>query len=218
MNKVKVAAVAATFALVGAPAHARPQLDIRREPTLSGPISADAGLKGCKTRRQRVRPGGRVVGVLKICVGYYRFDPASDTDAQNDYGAFWARAKVRPRNGWCVKNVKFDLLLPKSGALSRAPKSGTRINTATRRRFVPRLKVDAQGNTATPARIKQAYWILPGTLRAFNIRDRRLFRTAWRGRTKAAVAFAEGVELRWAASGPVPKTNGNLNAVLTNDC
>lgn len=194
----------AAMALLAPAASAR-QMTVKDEPTVSGPLEPDPELRACKTTRER--SGGEVVAVFKICLQWYRFAPADETDPDKNYGALWIQATVDAKNGWCTRQMKVETVLPKKGTLTKAPRPGKTVRVAGgTKKVTSKLTVDAGGATETPGEIKQSYLVRKGTLRARFKSDANLYRLKWDGNSPKLLAMAKGIELEWPSTGSPPIT------------
>ncbi|HVL64187.1 MAG TPA: hypothetical protein VM573_03345 [Actinomycetota bacterium] len=218
----RIAALAALslVVLLGAPAHAR-QMRVQDEPATSENVAADETLQGCSKKRQR--SGGEVVGVFEICVQWYRLDPTTETDPDNDYGAMWVKARVDAKNGWCTRAMKVETVLPEEGALAKAPRPGRKVTVdAGSERTRTRLELDAEGLAAEPGQIRQGYLVRKGTMRSRFNADTRSFRVRWIGGSPHAIAVAKGVELVWESGGapwvPSPEDGPAVFATFRQGC
>ena len=186
----------APAAAIGAPK----QLAATKKPQVNGPLTTNGGLQGCKKKTERHQ--GEPVAHFQICNGYYVFDPDDETDAANDYGAYWVQATVDAVNGWCTRSVVTELEGGGNSIAARAPKPGTTIKKKKGQKFTTKLRVDAQGNTDSEATIKNTFKLRPGTFKARKKGSKFLLN--WAGRSKKKLAYVMGAELMWAAGGSPP--------------
>jgi hypothetical protein len=211
IRPLRIAALACCFALLISPAASAAQMDAREKPSVKGPLTTSDELKNCKSKRQR--SDGELVARFKVCTSYYIFDPAQETNANRDYGAYWIQVNINSTNGWCSRVVKTNLSLP-NGVHQKAPKPGTSVKRGRVRSYTTKLRVDAQGAAVDDGVIKNSVRLWPGRLRAVTRNDGNTYRLRWAGNSAAKLAFAAGLELSWVAGESPPTVNSAVRALF----
>ena len=194
------------------PAHAG-QMNAEDEPRVTGPLELAEGMPKCN--RQVERQQGQVAAVAKSCFRFYTFDPAAETNANEDYGVIWLQSTLNGHNGWCALKADSDIIVPEGTQIhGRAPKPYTEIRA---RRFLrTTLAVDAgsdgEYHTETPGSVSKGYIAYPRVLRAWFNSDRTVFRLRWLGTTPRKLAFVSGIEIAWnAVEGPPESATFQMN-------
>jgi hypothetical protein len=200
-TKLIAALTAGVLAVPAAAIGAPKQLSANDKPQVSGPLTTNGGLQGCNKRTERHK--GEAVARLHICNGYYIFDPDEESNAAADYGAYWVQGTVDAVNGWCTRSVVTELDGGGNGVTKRSPKPGTTLKTNKGRKVTPKIKVDAEGNTDSPATIKNTFRLRPGTLKSR--KNGSKFRLTWTGKSRRKLAFVMGNEIQWE-TGESPPT------------
>jgi hypothetical protein len=138
--------------------------------------------------------------VSRTCRFFYRFDPAAETDAENDHGIWWFQASFRPRDGWCLKAAETTVTMP-TGFVATA---WTQKDRRVRRKLVnttATLISNAGGNSTETARVRQSFVLRKGRYVNRWNKDGSLMQMSWNGRmTRLRVAFAGGFAGSWPAA------------------
>lgn len=186
-----------------------PQMDASDEPVVEGPLS----LADTKCDRKKRTSGDQTVAVIKRCLRFYTFDPASESDMGSDYGIVWLQSNVKAKSGWCAKRTASDVLLPDMVAIhSYNPKGPTPIEKA--QPITTRVVADAGGTATAEGRITQDWLAYPAKVRGLTRADGRIFRVKWTGTSRQKLAFAGGVEIAWQTDTPPDGLSYRLNFAL----
>lgn len=184
----------AVVALTAIPATA--QMDARNEPRVSGPLRRE--VRRCQQRSQEFR--GRVVARAESCVRLYAFRPGSERDQRRDYGVIWLQTELRTEPNWCATRALSDIRIP---SVARPHARAPRVARATEaRRYVVRLRVDANGNARRAGSIAKGFTLFPRVYRGRMMSATRTYRATWEGNTGRTLAFASGVEISWREGDP----------------
>ena len=209
----RVVAAAATLVVLAA-TPAAGQLDPRDEPTVSGPLNF--GERVCN-REALKAPDGKIGVVTRACIYAYTFDSGEETDAERDYGVAWVQTYAEPKNGWCLSRVKSDVINQNDNISAKAPRVNRTFSRG--RRFVTRLRSDANGAANTDGIVRNAVRMRPGRLRSVNRDGGKTFRLVWSGATARPVAFTVGIESNWNSSGEfVFSPTGGVRTTLKANC
>lgn len=212
-----VPAVVLILALA-APAQAA-QLDPRTAPITSGPLIEDSDTyegKRCSRNEMMDLENKVVVAVTKYCWTFFRFDPAAETDTARNYGAWWIQSIVRPKNGWCTSKVVTQMSMSTGSTMHGI--SGKDFETSSKRDITPKLRLDVEGNTETPALIKQSLKLIPKKLVTKFVSKNNNFKMVWTGATRRAVAAAGGIEGSWPAEESPPVFLPGMSPRVVSDC
>ena len=217
MRIARVAPAVMLIMSLAAPAQAA-QLDPRTAPVTSGPLIEDSGAyEGNRCSRQEIAgTNGEVAAVAKFCWTFYRFDPAAETDAGRDYGAWWIQSVVKPKNGWCASKVVTQMTMATGSTMHGL--SGRDFQTSSSRSITQKLRMDVEGNTTTPALIKQSLKLIPSKLVSKFVTRSNTFKMVWSGATRRAVAAAGGVEGSWAGDQGPPVFLPGMSPRMVSDC
>ncbi|MGH2819307.1 MAG: hypothetical protein ACRDJ5_01495 [Actinomycetota bacterium] len=172
------------------------QRDARDKPRVSGPLRRV--VRRCEQRPEEFN--GRIVARAESCVWLYAFRARAERNDRRDYGAVWLQTELRTKPNWCATKARSGIRIPRrTRSHAGAPR---RARAREPRRYVTRLRVDAQGNAARVGRIKQPFKLHPRVLRGRMVRTKRTFRATWEGDTPRTLAFATGVEISWRRGNP----------------
>jgi hypothetical protein len=182
--------------LLASPSANAEQLDARRDPRVSGPLSEVTQ----RCERKTEKSEGHIVLVARSCIRFYVFDPDKEADAKRDYGAIWLQTNVDSRRGWCATTVKSIIHIPpKAVSLVRRPRA---VGGTVRRRYTTRLTLGANGKAAREAKIARSFVLYPRRLEGRLRREGRVFRAVWHGSRDNKLAFVSGVEISWRGDRP----------------
>lgn len=201
-----LAAALGAALVVGIPSPAAGQLDARREPTVTGPLTALGDGKKCRATKYEVE--GEIVARAKICLFLYSFDPDSEDDEERDYGVMWAQTNVDTGGGWCAFRVHTEVYIPEDMPMhAKVPRAQ---EIPKRKKVTWTLNVDAEGHADDEATVKKSLTLYPRELsrsRRDAGDDRDLVRVTWRGETAEKLGFVSGFEVSW------PEDEGPPDAV-----
>ena len=199
--------VAATLLIPGTASAA--QMKATDEPTTSDTLTPLTDK--CSKKKER-DIGGDVIAVAEACLYFYGLQATEETDLQRDYGVAWLQSYVDAKNGWCVREVVSDIVIP-SGAQLHATEPGDK-SPDEKKRVKTKLKVDAAGSAADPATAKQSYVLYPEkmkTSRKEGNGEDVSWHLKWSGRKAKPLGFASGAEVSWAVEdGPPPNLQFEL--------
>ena len=189
MKRALALALTVIVAASASPAFA--QMNARRAPARSGPLTT----AGRRCDADVVRAAGRVRGRLVVCRWLFVMDPVSESNTSRDFGVLWVQAKLNPENGWCAKRAPLKLFAPSNARVhARSPRS---VTATENRSVVTKVIADAQGAAATQARVRKSFILHPRRLRRTFDRELGRSRVAWAGDTRRTVALATGIEISW---------------------
>lgn len=148
---------------------------------------------------------------LEMCAWLYDLVPA-ETNALEDYGAYWIQIDVEPAQGTCVYGVDFGTSGPIEGRIvSSAPRtSGTGGETTVE------LTVDAEGAALAEGQIAQDLSLPKGRIRTHTDADAFAFR--WKGKTAKKLVLAMGIQVANPFPPPVLTTWFESVGLLTGSC
>ena len=179
---IAITALALSFASVPAAAE---DPDASRPPTTSGPILGVAFPCEDNGRASRNEVKGQ------SCSWTYHLVPA-DTDAQDDFGAYWFQMELDPGKGMCAKQLRFELDAPSNGRIvSAVPADSGRIRS--RSIATTELVVDGGGTAVAPGTISQEVAQAPGRVRVSL--DGNHYSYEWTGNSRDKVMVAIGIQL-----------------------
>lgn len=182
------------------------QLDARERPRVTGPLAFVN--KVCDRRSERA--GGRVIATSRSCLRFYAFDPGKENNSRRDFGVVWLQSNVNARTGWCATQVRSVIDFPRRvRTLGTTPGSHRSSNA---RRIRARLRVS--NATDKPGTIQNGFEMYPRRLLTGLVDQKTSFRATWRGSTRRALGFAQGVELSWRANAGAPRVGSVLNFAL----
>lgn len=220
MIRLRFLAWAVPLALFAGAAYGAPtQMDPKEEPTTTGPLISSnedySSAEQPRCGRQETQLGDKIVGVIRACFSFYRFDPARETDSVNDYGVWWVQATLTPKNGGCAKRFKAFLSLPTN--VTPHAYTGRDFQAGQPKPGVSMLKVDAAGSAAEVATVQKGFVIIPRTITSSMTEGESTMDLLWRGSTKRKViALAGGIEGSWATgSAPEIFAYGGSSKILS---
>jgi hypothetical protein len=165
--------------------------DASNNPRTSGP------LVGLVTQCPDNGPAARNEAKGQSCAWSYQLAPA-ESNATEDFSAFWIQMEIDPGAGWCAKEIRFSISAPSDGRIvSGVPSEGGRITKA--RPEVTELVVDGEGTAPLPGLISQDVYVPEGRTKV-SVNGKR-YSYAWRGDSREKIVVAIGVQM---AHGRVP--------------
>jgi hypothetical protein len=193
-------------------------MDPADKPVVSGPlVNSDHSFKSEPCSRKTIRSTkGQVIAKLKYCWSFYRFDPAQETDAERDYGAYWIQSVIAPKNGWCATKAITGLAMDSETVAHR--KTLKDFTAAKARRIKPRLVVDAAGTATTTGMISKPFRLYPKKLASRWIEKNKNFKMVWRGTTRQKVGAAGGLEVSWTSDSDPPLFTPTMSPELVSFC
>lgn len=127
----------------------------------------------------------------QACSWAYDLVPAQ-TNATEDFSAYWVQIEVDPGKHWCVKEVSFKVTAPNHVRIvSAVPARGHRIARA--KGMTSRLVVDAEGTAPVPGVVSQGLSTTPGRT-TVDVGHRR-YSYRWRGNSADKLGVAIGLQL-----------------------
>lgn len=124
------------------------------------------------------------------CSWAYELAPA-ETNAGEDFSAFWIQMEIDPGKGWCAKEMRFELTAPTDGRIvSAAPDRGSRITKSSP--STTELVVDGEAAAPVPGTIAQDIGLTSGRTKVEVDEDHYSF--VWRGNSRTKVMVAIGVQ------------------------
>ncbi|MDQ3985887.1 MAG: hypothetical protein M3280_05245 [Actinomycetota bacterium] len=199
--------IMALVAVVAAAAPAGAQMRAGENPTVRGPLNR----RGGDCDGDRVGPDGVVAVALRSCTDWYAFDPDRENNPNKDFDVVWLQTTVDAQNGYCAKEVRSIVRVPRgSRIIKRAPRFH-RIDS--HERMVTKLVATAGGAADDNAVVRNGYGVYPRSIRP-ELDGRKLTLT-WKGNTARPLAFAVGVEISFDADDiPAGAPSGLVDADL----
>jgi hypothetical protein len=197
-------------------------MSVSDEPTLSGPLRADAARCNTKLERDpRTDPNPRnhsnkdqvIMARVRLCSWLVAYDPSQENDAARDYGIAYVQTKINTENRYCLGQANTKLRIPFSAKTYGQSPAKTVTTSKTRTKNV-HLFLNASGH-GSAATLDQSFLLHPDELKAI-VRQRpkgQLFVSRFNGhvRPKRTSAFALGVKMSWLASEGTPSFLPRLN-------
>jgi hypothetical protein len=222
----KLVAMVVLVALALTPLSADAQLNPRKRPTKTGPLTFDGDTysgKNCRDGKFR-RNGdtGQVTSRWTFCTFFYRYSTAQDNNSNRDFGAVWLATRVNPTNGWCVARVISKLGVQTSGTgrvFKRAPQGKTK-KTNRSRKIQTRLVVNANRGGDSRGVLKKNWILHPDSLRIRRFKKGGFtnLRLQHNGGNKKTVALASAFEMSWPQGGNPPAISPELRALHLRNC
>ncbi len=125
------------------------------------------------------------------CSSWFELLPA-ETNATEDYSAYWVMLGIEPEPGWCATSLSFSAELPSMDRIvSAVPDRSQRFSRA--RTVATELLVDAEGGAPVPGRIWEDARIGGGRVEVSWGPSHYKYR--WRGRERGRVYAVLGLQV-----------------------
>lgn len=135
---------------------------------------------------------GKLIATTKTCAYLYSVDPEIDLEDDWDYSVGWIQVRARPRNNWCVSEVRHQIMLDRRlEVMASAELTQLRDQKLRTARF--KLSLVNQKRRIGES-VAQSAVTKPGVLKQLTDLSKNRIGQSWKGKSQTAVTLVLGYE------------------------